>query len=280
MNVQLIINADDYAISPGVSKAIRALLMAGRITATSCMTGSEFWAKEGVRLRNLQCGPYSAGLHVTLTEQSSCIRTETLAPNGVLPSLGQLWRGVCSGKIKRIDIEAEILAQIRQFSRVYGGPPGHVDGHHHVQQLPVVRDVILGLWMNGTLPAETWLRVSADSLPRIFKRGSAPLKALFIAAAGCGLRSETEKRGISVNDGFAGAYDLKPGSDFSNVCRRAIAVPSPRMVFMCHPGHADIALEEKDSVTEQRDVEYDFLMSETFLTLLDGFAGKLVARFD
>ncbi len=279
MNAQLIINADDYAISPGVSRAIRSLIAAGRVTATSCMTGSEFWPADGAVLRDLNDAGFSAGLHITLTDQQACVATPTLAPAGKLPSLRRLWRGLRTGKISRADIEVEVCAQIERFQDIFRASPGHIDGHHHVQQLPVVRDVILDLWRDGTIPADTWLRVSADSAARILRRRTDPLKAIFIAAAGAGLRAAAEQRGIPVNDGFAGVYDLQPDADFASVCRRALAVPAPRMVFMCHPGHADRELAGKDSVTYQRDVEFRFLIDDEFQSLLNGFGGRVVSRF-
>ena len=279
MDAQLIINADDYAISPGVSEAIRKLIEAGRITATSCMTGAEEWPEEGRRLKALVPGTFSAGLHVTLTDQVACVRTPTLAPDGVLPPLKRLWWGVRAGQIMHKDIEAEVRAQVARFIDVYGGPPGHVDGHHHVQQFPLVRDVILDLWSDETVPYSSWLRISADTPVRIFKRGTAPLKALLIAAAGRGLKKAARRRGISVNDGFAGIYNLQPGADFATVCRCAFAYPAPKTVFMCHPGHADSALAKKDSVTYQRDAEFDFLLGDQFRDMIETSHVSLVPSF-
>ena len=37
---------------------------------------------------------------------------------------------------------------------------------------------------------------------------------------------------------------------------------------MCHPGHSDAALAALDPVTTARDLEFEFLRSEAFSTLL------------
>ncbi len=276
---QLVINADDYAISPGVSEGIRKLILAGRVSATSCMTGSEYWVDEGAQLRKLQGSAFSAGLHITLTDQNSSHITASLAPHGRLPSLKSLWFGLVSGKIKSSDIELEINTQVEKFVQVYGAPPQHIDGHHHVQQLPKVRKLILDLWKNNVLPRDTWLRVSSDTFARCVLRGINPIKEVAISLTATGFRSEAKTAGVCVNDGFAGVYDLRYGSNFEKVCERALNNPTSRMVFMCHPGLADAALAERDPVAGQRSVENDYLTSDQFAVLLNSSPGKLVQSF-
>ncbi|HSV29265.1 MAG TPA: ChbG/HpnK family deacetylase, partial [Candidatus Omnitrophota bacterium] len=38
--------ADDYGLAPGIGRAIRDLIAAGRLQATGCMTGSPHWPAE------------------------------------------------------------------------------------------------------------------------------------------------------------------------------------------------------------------------------------------
>ncbi len=62
--------ADDYGISPGVSAAIRELVLQERINATSVMVASpNFSADEAAALDTLNSGKKrtAIGLHVTLT---------------------------------------------------------------------------------------------------------------------------------------------------------------------------------------------------------------------
>lgn len=280
MSSRIIINADDYAISPGVSRSIRSLIGDGRITATSCMTGSEFWAEDGKTLARMTSSEFSAGLHITLTDQRACLSTPTLAAAGKLPSLGGLWRGILTGRIRRHDLELEIHTQIDRFHDVMGRLPDHIDGHHHIQQLPVIRDIVLDLWKSGRVEKNAWLRVSGDRMPRILRRGTAPVKACIISIISSGLLRKAKQRGIPVNDGFAGVYDLQPGSNFEAVCRRAFSVLSPQMVFMCHPGYPDEALALKDSVTTQREIERRFMESPGFTAIIKGCDGELSRHFD
>ncbi|MEH0071765.1 ChbG/HpnK family deacetylase [Pannonibacter sp. Pt2-lr] len=43
----MILSADDYGLTPGISEGIRQLLRQRRLTATAAMTVSPFWAEEG-----------------------------------------------------------------------------------------------------------------------------------------------------------------------------------------------------------------------------------------
>jgi chitin disaccharide deacetylase len=280
MSNRIIINADDYAISPGVSRSIRSLIENERVSATSCMTGSEFWNEDGNALRKIMAPKFSAGLHITLTDQRACLKSETLAPAGKLPSLGGLWRGILAGRIQRRDLELEIYAQIELFKDIMWRAPDHIDGHHHIQHLPIVRDIILELWASERVKRNAWLRVTNDSLLRIALRRTAIMKTIGISFTGFGLRHRAKQLGIPVNDGFAGIYDLAPGSDFEAVCRKSLSTLSPKMIFMCHPGHPDDALALKDTVTTQREIEHRYLQSPEFAAELDGCKGELAHCFD
>ena len=83
----IILCADDYAIAPGVSRAICALIQQGRLSATGCMTVSPFW-REHARWLQLLAGRADIGLHLTLTDLRPLGMMARLAPDGRLPSLG------------------------------------------------------------------------------------------------------------------------------------------------------------------------------------------------
>ena len=59
--------ADDYGFSPGVSETIRALLEAGRLSGTGCMTLFDDWSNEAGALATIG-GPFAVGMHLTLTD--------------------------------------------------------------------------------------------------------------------------------------------------------------------------------------------------------------------
>ena len=60
----LVLCADDYAQSAGISQAIRDLAQAGRLSATSAMVLSPRWPEDAAALHALR-GRIDVGLHVS-----------------------------------------------------------------------------------------------------------------------------------------------------------------------------------------------------------------------
>src|SRR5262245_10068587 len=81
----IVLCADDYAVAPGVSRAICALIEQGRLSATSCMTVSPHWPEHARWLRPLG-DRADIGLHLTLTDHAP-IGAMRLAADGRLPPL-------------------------------------------------------------------------------------------------------------------------------------------------------------------------------------------------
>src|SRR5690606_28678950 len=67
VRTKLVVCADDYALTPGVSRAIRELIAARRISATSVMTVCPYWTEEGPALAAV-ADEADVGLHLTLTD--------------------------------------------------------------------------------------------------------------------------------------------------------------------------------------------------------------------
>ena len=167
----LVVCADDYALTPGVSRAIRELIAAGRISATSVMTVCPWWAEEAAALAAV-AGAADIGLHLTLTDQSPLGAMPTLAPVGRLPPIDRLVRASILGRLPVAEIEAEIERQLVAFVEVWKRPPAHVDGHHHVHQLPGVRSALFRV-LEGQRFGRPYLRSCHEAPARIIAAGRA-----------------------------------------------------------------------------------------------------------
>lgn len=264
---RIVVCADDYAFTPGVSRAIRELIAARRISATSVMTGSEFWPDEAAALRAI-AGNADIGLHLTLTDQRPLGPMPTFAPDGRFPPLTAVFRAGLLRRLPLAEIEAEIERQVATFVEHYGAPPAHIDGHHHMHQLPGVRDVVVRI-ARRLGHGRTWVRSCAESPVLIARRGIAPLKAAVIAALGPGTTRRAKVAGVPANAGFSGVYDFaderRPLADLFD---RFLDGLGPNGLVMCHPGYADEALAERDIMTNAREAELHFLMSDTWPALL------------
>lgn len=267
--------ADDYGLAPGVSRAIRALVAAGRLTATGCMTGSPFWPAEADALRPLE-GKADVGLHLTLTDQRPLGPMPGLAPDGRLPSVGALVKRSLAGRLDRAEVAAELERQMDSFVAAYGRAPDFLDGHHHVHQLPGVREAVLDLWRRR-MGRQGWVRSCWEPPLSILACGVDRLRALVISELGRGFRRMLEGEGVPHNLSFRGVYDLSDRVPYEELFRAFTARPAPRTLVMCHPGEVDDALRAVDCLTTRREAEYAFLASDACARALDE-SGLRLAR--
>jgi predicted glycoside hydrolase/deacetylase ChbG (UPF0249 family) len=264
---RLVLCADDYALTPGVSRSIRELIAARRISATSVMTVSPVWPAEAAALRAIS-GDADIGLHVTLTDQVPLGVLTAFAPKGRFPSRAETYGAALLRRLPMDEVRAEIERQYAAFVEHYGVPPAHIDGHHHVQQLPGVRDIVLDLARRaGPL---CYVRTCHDAPSRILQRGVASAKALTIAALGRGMRRHAVSAGIATNTGgFSGAFDFQRESrGMGELFERFLQFGGDNHLVMCHPGFADATLAEKDPMIASRDQEHAFLMSDAWPALV------------
>jgi chitin disaccharide deacetylase len=263
----IVLCADDYALAPGVSRAILQLIAARRLSATSCMSASRFWPQHAAWLRPL-AGRIDVGLHLTLTDLPPLTGTGPLAREGRLPSLRRLMRQALLGQLPAQALRRELDAQLDAFAAAWGGPPDFLDGHQHVHQLPGVWPVVLDLWRERLEGSGSWLRVGVEPPARILRRRVAIVRALVIGALALPLRRAADRRGIPANRGFSGVNDFGTGIPFSTLMERFVAGLSEGALVMCHPGFVDETLIASDPVTVRREQEYVYLAGDEFPRLL------------
>jgi predicted glycoside hydrolase/deacetylase ChbG (UPF0249 family) len=264
---RIVVCADDYAFTPEVSHGIRELIAARRISATSVMTGSEFWPSEAQSLKAV-AGDADIGLHVTLTDQRPLGHMPTFAPDGRFPPLPAVFRAGLLRRLPLAEIEAEIERQVEAFVAHYGAPPSHIDGHHHMHQLPGVRDIVVRIAarIGG---GRTWVRSCAEPTSSILARGMGVAKAVIISALGPAVARRAEKAHVPVNRGFSGVYDFaterRPTAE---LFLRFVRGLPPNGLVMCHPGFSDAMLAARDVMTDAREAELRYLMSDAWPALL------------
>nr|WP_244424578.1 ChbG/HpnK family deacetylase [Methylobacterium nodulans] len=266
--------ADDYGLSPGVSRGILALARAGRLSATGAMTNLPSFGREAPALREFD-GRIGLGLHLTLTAGTPLGAMPRLAPSGRLPALGRLMRMAFAGGLDAAEIAAEIARQLDAFERAIGRPPDFVDGHQHVHVLPGVRGALLLTLKTRGLAGRLWLRDPADRLAAILARPSAP-KAALVRALSLGFREAAGRAGFPTNRGFSGFSDFASGDGVAPAFERAFAALGPAPLVMCHPGEVDEGLRALDPVVESRPAELAYLASERFVAFLEK-AGLVLA---
>lgn len=227
---RLILCADDFGFSRGVSETIAELADAGKLNATCCMTAMPGWPADARLLDDAPDG-FQVGLHLTLTGERPLTAMPTLAPDGVLPAIDPLGRMASRGQLPLDEIAAEVTAQFDAFIAARGQAPDFVDGHQHSHALPGVRDVVLA--ETARRAPRAWIRDCRDSLPAMLARPF-PGKAIGSAWHSRGLRAAAAEHGLTCNDSFAGHYDF--ASDWRKLFPGFLKRPGPVHLVMCHPG--------------------------------------------
>lgn len=221
----IIICADDFAISPEVSQGIVQLAELSRISATSVMSLSPHWPETSRYLQKVK-HQIDVGLHVDFTSEFSI-----LAGQG--SSLSSLMLKSCLRAIQPSIIEGALHQQLNLFERHHGEPPKHIDGHQHVHQFPVIRDVLIKV-LNSRYDAVQmpWLRIAKIPKSQLNLKGSVinamGADALQQLAVAHRLPHSSALTGIYSFEGDAQSY-----FQFLGECLKNLPANS---VLMCHPG--------------------------------------------
>ena len=273
----IILCADDFGLTDGVSRAIVQLCQARRLSATSALVTIDDWASQARRLQELR--PTTAiGLHFNLTLGRPRVATEYAAhldTSGAFLPLPQLILRALSRRLDEAQIRRECSAQIRAFQLATGVLPDFIDGHQHVHTLPVVRHGVLAAIAEYSWPQRPLIRSPLVSPTRTRLAVTAALKAQAVNWLGHGYDRELRKAGLPSNDTFAGfsafvagrfATELEAALNSSRSCKKGAETRQQCHLVMCHPGYVDDDhASSGDPVIEQRKEEFDTLMASEHL---------------
>ena len=257
MSDGVILNADDYAMTRGISDGILALAEAGRLSSTSAMTTTVHWPEDARRAMRLR-GTFAVGLHLNLTFAAPLGKMPKLAPGGEFPNRQTVTGRALRRAIDSAEIAAEIDRQLDRFEEHAGFPPDFVDGHHHVHVLPGIRDALIAI-LKRRYPAGVMLvRDPADRPATILRRQVAAGKAMAATFLALGFRRLATGAGFTTNRGFSGYSTFGP-VPYAEEFRAALIGLGPRHMIMCHPGLPDRELAAGDSIHDRRPEEHTYL---------------------
>ncbi|ADW68520.1 ChbG/HpnK family deacetylase [Granulicella tundricola] len=247
MPARLILNADDFGLTPGINRGIVELHHAGALTSTTLMaTAPAFEDAAALARTNPTLG---IGCHLTFVDGFPAAHPQSiptlLGADGKTfrPSLADFAQAALRGTIEPDDIARETQAQIQRLQRA-GIDVTHIDTHKHTHIFPAISAPVLHIAQRCGIPAirypfePSWsaklaqapfarrvqlriLNLFAPSFRRIAREpalhGFLPTGTLGIAATGT-LDAPTLRAILSA---------LPPVGTFE---------------LCCHPGHIDSAL--------------------------------------
>jgi predicted glycoside hydrolase/deacetylase ChbG (UPF0249 family) len=241
----LLIHADDFGLTEGVTKGILRAMQEGVVTATSAMVCDPLHFE---RVKE-HCDSLEGriGLHLQLTDGRPVLDAAEI-PSLVDKSGCFARHRDQLGDILPDDLLTEWRAQLARF-RTLGFEPSHLDTHHSVHVLPVVLEVY------QQLARETGLPVRGDEN---------------------GLNSELRRRGFIAATRYTFLTETLYRSPIA--LRRALAAyrrlglgEGDSLEIGCHPGFVDAELAAQSRYVEPRAVELQLLCSAE----LRGYLGEL-----
>jgi len=202
---RLIVNADDFGLTPGVSEGILLAHRHGIVTSTTMLVNRG--VTKATVARALDAG-LGVGLHVNLTLGAPITRGASLAENGAFVRDARR----AAARAKAGDVEKEVAAQIERFETLARRAPTHLDTHHHVGLHEPVRDVVLA--------AARRLGVPVRSQDEAARRRAAALR-------------------LATPDHFFGESGPDAYWSPARTLRHLRELPAGTSEFMTHPGRCD-----------------------------------------
>jgi predicted glycoside hydrolase/deacetylase ChbG (UPF0249 family) len=268
----LVVNADDFGRTPGVTRGIVDAHLQGIVTSTTVMSNLP-GATRAVDLARREAPQLAMGIHLNLTHG------RPLLPPAQVPSLVDAsgsfhpYTELCR-RIVDVDpgqVRIEWQAQIDALQDT-GAAPDHLDSHHFVAELtPQLWTIYLelarahGLAVRGPRPPKVGHQ-------QIVPPTEAPPQVDFDAA-----RGELRASGVPSSDGLRVDFF---GEDANQKLMLSLLSGLPEGVteLMTHPGHVDEDLLSSSGYAQQREAELSVLTSkETLQAVADG--GIYLARY-
>ncbi len=259
----LLINADDFGLTPGVNRVIGELHAAGALPSATLMAcGAAF--QDAVAIAHAH-PTLDVGCHVVLVDGTPLAPAHTvstlLSPQGTLrDSLAGFLLQLQRGRIREEEIEAEATAQIRHLQRA-GIAVSHVDTHKHTHLFPrVARPLLRAAAACGVAAVRNPFEPAwSASLTRgaLVRKVEVTVLRSFRAS----FERLTAKYRIASTDGCIGV-SATGRLDAQSLDTLLTHLPAGIWELVCHPGENDSALRAiRTRLTTTREVERAALLA-------------------
>lgn len=244
---QLLVTADDFGIGPETSRGILDLAAAGVVTSTVLLVNSPH-AVGAVGMWHKTGRPIELGWHPCLTLDAPVLpahRVPSLVgADGHFLRLGSFLKRLLSGRVRRDELEAELLAQYRRFLDLVGAPPANVNAHHHLHVFRPIDDILTRVLTAG--PHRPYVRRVAEPRRTLWAIPGGRVKRAVLTHLGRRSARRQAGAGFPGNDTLAGITDPAFVHDPAFFARWLATIPGRFVELSCHPGHLDPTLDGRD----------------------------------
>ena len=243
--MKLIVNADDFGLTDGVTFGILSAIERGIVTSTTMMVnmpGAQTAAEIARKAPAL-----AVGLHINISLGSPLTRCESLTENGKFQKPSVIGT---DERYKEEDLYPEMRAQYNRFLELTGRRPTHLDSHLYVhQKFPKVRRAIRMLAEEEKLPVRD---METRQFPRVY---------------------------------FEGNFKVKPGETTADLKQKYVGLLAdlaarPIAELMVHPAFLDEWLLHNSSYNSQRIAEHTVLTDPETRRILTQKAIRLATYRD
>jgi predicted glycoside hydrolase/deacetylase ChbG (UPF0249 family) len=206
---RLIVNADDFGLTPGVSRGILEAGRRGIVTGTTLLVNRDI---PSAQIEELQASGMGVGVHLNLTLGAPVSNPRRVA--SLVDAEGRFIRDAREAAARACTDEAriELGNQIDVFRKIMGRFPTHLDTHHHVGRYDPILDLVLGFARALKVP----VRSQDDTV-----------------------RSAARRLGLRTPDHFMGESGPEPYWSRERTVAHLDALPAGLSEFMTHPGYFD-----------------------------------------
>ena len=272
MEKRLIINADDFGLSRGITDGILLTHEKGILTSTSLMVNQP--ATEYAISRAEHAAELGVGIHLNLTQGTPVLPKEQIPtlvnPAGEFYSCATLAKKLLRLQVSTQEIEAEFRAQIR-LMKSYGLMPTHADSHHRIHMYPsAARAFHNAIVSEGIRRARAprkqyWPangRWGGPHIGPLYRRLAAKSYLEFLQSV-IFRDLQLPDAGVTFHPWYSGNLSALPTAWESTLQH----LPTGSYEMWCHPGFLENGFSGTDSIAEQREVEIGILTNKNLREL-------------
>jgi chitin disaccharide deacetylase len=220
----LIVNADDFGLTRGVSRGILQAHARGIVTSTTVIVNRPL---DPALIEELEASGLGVGLHLNLTLGPPVSNPKRVS--SLVDDEGAFIRDAreVAARANKDEARIELGNQIDAFRRLLGRFPTHLDSHHHVGRHEPILELVLDFAKAITAPVR-----SQDEH----------------------VRAAARRLKLRTPDHFAGESGPEPYWTAERLLEHLRALPDGVTEFMTHPGYYDDDLAYS-RYGRQRDIE-------------------------
>lgn len=284
---KVIINGDDFGLSPGVNRGIIHLFQNGILTSTTLMVNQPATEQAiDFALRHPRLG---VGVHLNLSTGRPLLPSERVRSlvgrGGKFLPRSRLILGVFTGRVKQEEIRDELAAQIDFCTRARL-QLSHLDSHCHIHAMPIIGPIVAHLGRRHGITRIRTPRLAAPLVPYIVKRGGFLVNKIGF----CGMRSR-KRQGNLTGQAISASWKSFETTSYlvhlgwwirdtfpEDLYRTLATLGDCPIEIASHPGFVDEELAALSNYVDRREDEVRLLSDPQFRTMLNEL-GLVLSNF-